>query len=312
MDHFYDPLIEAAYFAGQRSVTYNNATAFMQTELDTRYLNVTAGGRYDHHSRLGGSFVPRLALTKIWDIFHVKGLFSQAFRTPNFEVINAAPLGMPQLTAEKTTVGELEFGVTPSKQWFLAANVFLSKIDRPIVYDVVTTADGTLVQGYFNTSSVTNAGGEVEARARYTWGYATLSYSVYRILKSDIRIYEVPGHEHTSLAIPTHKVALNSSINIAKGLSLNPSAALYSERYGYVRDTSAAVGTWANRIARFKPELLLNGFLRYEIYGFSFGLGAYDILNVRHRYIQPYDGGGAPLPGRGREFLARVGYDWKF
>lgn len=312
MDHFYDPAIEATYFGGYRSVSYTNEAVFTQAELDTEIVNLTAGARYDHQSEVGGAAVPRVALTKVFDIFHVKALFSQAFRTPNFEVINAPPEGMPSLKPEKTTAGEVEFGVTPNRHWFVGANGFISKIYHPIIYDVVTNSAGDSTQGYYNVGNMSVAGTEAEARVRDDWGYAWLSYSLYRILDTSIRIYQVPGHANMSLGMPAHKLALNTSFNLVEGLTLNPSGTLVSKRYALVRDTSVPLGTYANVVRKLKPELLLNAYLRYEIEGFSVGAGVYDILKAEHRFVQPYDGGGAPLPGRGREVLMNVGYDYKF
>ena len=52
-------------------------------------------------------------------------------------------------------------------------------------------------------------------------------------------------------------------------------------------------------------------FLLYEdifLKGLSAGVGVYDLLDVRYSFIQPYNGGSAPLPGPSREVLLKFSY----
>ena len=54
--------------------------------------------------------------------------------------------------------------------------------------------------------------------------------------------------------------------------------------------------------------------MRYEtpIKGLTVGLGVYDALNQKFKFIQPYDGGHAPLPGPSREIIFRLNYHLNF
>ena len=54
--------------------------------------------------------------------------------------------------------------------------------------------------------------------------------------------------------------------------------------------------------------------MRYEtpIKGLSVGLGVYDALNQKFKFIQPYNGGHAPLPGPSREIIFRLHYNLQF
>ena len=75
------------------------------------------------------------------------------------------------------------------------------------------------------------------------------------------------------------------------------------------------IDTVGNSIQKkLDPTLLLNFFMRYEtpIKGLSVGLGVYDVLNQKLKFIQPYDGGHAPLPGPSREIIFRLSYNLKF
>ena len=40
--------------------------------------------------------------------------------------------------------------------------------------------------------------------------------------------------------------------------------------------------------------------------------GVFNLLDVEAPFVQPYDGGHAPLPGPSREFVARISYTYRF
>ena len=108
------------------------------------------------------------------------------------------------------------------------------------------------------------------------------------------------------MAFANHRVNLNSYFNIAKKLTISPTLSVYGPRYGYTSVDS----TGTSVVEQLAPTALLNIYLRYEtpLKGLSVGFGAYDILNQQFKFIQPYDGYHAPLPGPGREFVFRLQY----
>ena len=57
--------------------------------------------------------------------------------------------------------------------------------------------------------------------------------------------------------------------------------------------------------------MLLNASVRVDdvpLKGLNFSLGVYNLLGVDYRFVQPYTGGHAPLPGFGREVMLKIGY----
>ncbi|HEY6876375.1 MAG TPA: TonB-dependent receptor, partial [Polyangiales bacterium] len=107
----YDPRIhtfqgESLYRSDHLTATFVNLIAFSELSSENRYLNITAGARYEHHSQFGSAFAPRLALSKVLGDFHVKALAAQAFRSPGFENIN---LGR-DIKPERLLVLEMEVG----------------------------------------------------------------------------------------------------------------------------------------------------------------------------------------------------------
>lgn len=51
-------------------------------------LPVFIGARFDNHSQFGSAFSPRVGVTKLFENWHFKLLYSRAFRAPAIENIN--------------------------------------------------------------------------------------------------------------------------------------------------------------------------------------------------------------------------------
>jgi outer membrane receptor protein involved in Fe transport len=291
-------------FGDRADVAYDTIATYAQVLVNHPLANLTVGARYEHHSAVGGSLVPRIALTKVMGRFHAKLLASQAFRAPGVENINLSN----GLESERTTVFEAEAGCELGDHMFVALNAFDTTIKKPIIYEYDRDTMAELYQNFARTGT---RGVEVDYRVRYPRATAEVNYSYYTAAdKNDADAYRVPGHDDVLLAFPAHKLAMSGSVNLAHGLSFNPSAVIYGSRYGY---------TWADAdgnpmIGRQAPTALVNLHLRYRdllIPGLELGAGVYDAFDQRFQYLQPYSGGHPPLPGPGREVVVRLAYEHK-
>jgi outer membrane cobalamin receptor len=290
-------------FGERTEVAYHTVATYAQVLANHRLANLTLGARYEHHSAVGSSLVPRIALTKVVGRFHAKLLASQAFRAPGVENINLSP---GDLQPEKTTVIEAEAGYEIGDHMFVAVNAFDVTIRKPIVYDY---DQATMAEVYQNFGRTGTRGVEIDYRVKFPRGSADLSYSYYTAAgKNAVDLYRVPDRDDVLLAFPAHKLAMSGSIKLHRGLSLNPSAVIYGERHGY---TAGADGNPV--IGRHGPTALVNVFLRYRdlLPGLDLGAGIHDLADQRFEYLQPYSGGHAPLPGPGRELVVRVAYEHK-
>ena len=225
-DESYYGIAPGAFFNGRPSVTYDILSVYSQYEQETRWANFTVGGRYEHHSVAGGAFVPRFAVTRAWERWHVKALYSEAFRTPDIRVIAQALNGA--VKPEHTTTYELEVGHRFSEHLAWNANVFYTRLRDPLVYTVVGPNDG-----YLNYDHVATYGLETELRASWKEWDGSFSYSTYLVDKSSIDQYATPDH-NALLGAPNHKVAASSLWRFAPGWSWNLNTTLYTERYAYL------------------------------------------------------------------------------
>lgn len=285
----------AMYFknGGKRTVRYRSSAFFMEAVGKHDFGLISAGGRYDKNEKVDAAFSPRLAWTKVFERLHVKAIFSRAFRAPGIDNIDANP----DLKPEKTTVLEVETGYKFGEDFFLSVNAFDIRIKEPIVFYVQNSS-----QAYGNYGRTGTKGFELTARLKKDWGYADFTYSHYAALRNSVAFYNSGAGSRSLLAFAPDKFTLNSSVDLLQDLSINPSAVYYSGRRGYYA---------AGRIKRFNDVLLAN--LNFSLKNLSggrmeLGLGVFDLFNSGYGYIQPYDGGHAPLPGPSREIRARLSY----
>jgi outer membrane receptor protein involved in Fe transport len=274
-------------------------------------VNVILGARYDKQNVYGDAFVPRLGLTKKFNRFHFKLLYSNSFRSPAIENIEYSPGHI--IHPERTQVEELELGYQITRKSILTVNFFDITTDQPIVYYSVAQADA-----YTNEGKTGTRGLEAEYRIKAHWGYVSLNYSFYTTLgKERVPSYRVASDSSMLLGFANHKVNLNVLIHLTKYFSFNTTASFYGARWGY---TSLGADTLPI-LKKFDPCALVNVFLRYHtpVKGLTVGLGVYNVLDQKVPFIQPYaepistsNLPHAPLPGPSREFILRVTWELPF
>ena len=118
-------------------------------------------------------------------------------------------------------------------------------------------------------------------------------------------------HAGTLLGLPNHRVSLAGHANLPFGFTLAPTLHLFGPRTR--ADGTDTAG--ATLYAREPTQLLANLFLQREdafVRGLTLGAGVYNAFGADFRFVQPYDGGHAPLPGHDRELLARASYTLPF
>ena len=298
---------DSGYFSnGEKTVNYQNYAGFAQGLIKTKPINFILGARFDYHSAFGEAFVPRVGLTKKYDKFHYKILYSQSFKSPSIDNINSADSS--GIKPEYTNVFEIEAGYRITRKSFVSFNFYDINTNQPIVY--YTSMDSSNTDYYSNFGRTGTRGFEFEYRYKEKWGFLNLNYAYYNAEnKSSVDLY-LTKDPKSLLGFANHRLNLHVSWNVNKNLSLNSSASYYGKRW-FVSGVDSSGMSIKETI---DPILLLNFFVRYEtpIKGLNIGAGVYDILNEKINFIQPYDGGHAPLPGPSREFVFRLQYNLNF
>ncbi len=280
------------HFDGSDHVRYNDWAAYTQYDLDTKWVNVTLGGRYEHHDYSGGSFVPRVGLVKAWDKFHVKALFNEAFRTPNVEVIQERMDPGKKVLNESTTGYELEAGYQASGNLSWVSNLYLMRIKNLIGWS------GT---GYDNGAPMSTVGFESQVRYVTAAVTATAGYAYSRAREQGVDYYSAaPTLSHANLGMPSHQFMLSATWHLRKTLDWNFSGTYLGRRGAYFYPYVDAPGI-------LKPEALLNTYLEYRWGNYSLGVGVRNLFNETEWIAQSYNGGSGALPLAGRSCFVQAG-----
>jgi outer membrane cobalamin receptor len=285
-------------FSDDNTLSFFNIGVFGQALIKTDVVNITLGSRVDIHSQFGEAFSPRLGITRAFDKFHFKGMYSRAFRAPALENLNFTP----ELKPETTGVAEVEAGYRISDRMQITANIFHIQITDPIVYFV---DDENPLGAYENYSKAGSVGFEIDYRIKASKGYLNLNYA-YATAKNlnEVALYQVPNNDSRVLGFPGGRFNLLAHWKLGKGFSLNPSANFIGRRYGIT-------GVDANEeyvYSELDGEVFINLFLRYQKNNINMGIGVFDLTDQRQQFVQPYAGGHPILPGIGREINLRIGY----
>lgn len=289
--------LNGAFENGENSILYWNAAAFAEYSLQSSFVNLTAGARYEFHSAAGSSFVPRIALTKSFDRLWVKGLLSGAFKPPGVENITLNTEILP----ESATVYEAEVGYDILDTTSIAVSLYRIEITNPIVFSVdPTTGD----EVYANFDKTGSQGFDVELKMIENWGQVTANYSYTNSAGlSNVSLYD-PGSGPVLRAAPEHKASAAARFNLSPTVSLGPTLVVLSERRGWLGG--------ANNVVEVEPPAALGSVALYAkdllIDGLDATVAVHNVLDTHYRYIQPYDGGHAPISAPGREFLFRLSY----
>ena len=304
------------YFDGNDNIDMNSFATYTQLDFYNDIVNITAGLRYDKHNLAGSAIVPRIALTKKIDKFHVKLLYSEAYRLPDIVNITSAVKidenndvqtdenGVPikgELTPEKIHSSELEAGYQLTSFLSLSMNIFRSQINNPVMYRFIDGYDT-----YSNFGKISTEGLETSILFKNKFGHLKCNFSFYKVNKNTISFFEVDDKDDILLGFPTQKISLYGSIKLFENLYISPTIHYYSKRYTAYREEGKTLLS-----KELDPIFIANLFIRYEINNnFEIGAGVYDILDSKFSYIPETESYHTPLPTRNREFLIKIKYEF--
>jgi outer membrane cobalamin receptor len=285
---------------------FSNHTVYVESDYSSAWGNLILGARFDKHSIFGSNLAPRVAWTKVYDKFHYKLLYSHSFRAP-------AALNITyneRIRPEKAEVWEAEFGYRLSRDWVATVNLFDNKIEDTITYGVDPLSSEDT---YFNATTTGTRGIEAELRWQRNSHYLILTHAYYESAHGTAENQRVinfqSGAENRKavLGLPQHKTTLNGHARLNSQWSINPSLIWHGSAYAYVSldDEDQPV------LHKFSDQILFNLFVRYRparVKNLELGLGVYDVFAQNAIFIQPFNGGSAPLPGPSREWLLKLSY----
>lgn len=291
---------------GKNKVEYNNKSVYGQAFVKSDLVNTTLGARYEKHSQYGESFVPRLALTRVFDRYHMKAMATSAFRAPVVMAIDSNP----SLKPEKGVVYEFESGYQFGDEHFLNVNLYTGRITKAIAY-----TGGGGIDLYENKSFTGTSGYEIQYRLVQEKLTANVAYSYYKA-NNDIANYRVSDTEKDSLlGFANHKVTAKIDYKISSSMILDATVAYLGSLYGYDVSSPPDNVNYTGTLVKLKPSTLTNLHLQYKnifTKNLNFGLGIYNAFNVNYRYAQGYDGGYPLLKAHPKQVGVDLAYSAAF
>ncbi|CAN5451102.1 hypothetical protein BH11BAC2_BH11BAC2_00780 [soil metagenome] len=283
-------------------LNYNNSSVFVQGLISSAIANIIAGFRYNDNSIFGSTIVPRVGITKEFRSFHVKALYSRSFRSPGTQNIDLSKDIIP----EKTDVLEVETGYSINEYVNVVVNAYTLTTRDPIIYYFNPT---TNYDAYTNSERIGTNGIELTFRYKKSRGGIDIGSSWYQSndqSKNNPYINLMDEKEH--LGISPLKINLKVHFQFLTNLTAYTSAVYLSKKSAI---TALDVETNNAIYSRLPETVNINFTLDYKflkVKGFSAQLSAYNLLDQKNWFVQPYNSNHAPLPGLGREFQLKLIY----
>ena len=284
--------------------TFENGAVFGQMLLKTELFNLTAGARSEFHSVYGGSFVPRVALTKVFSRAHVKFLVSGALKAPSIYNIIVSP----DIRPERARVIEAEGGLQLTDFLYVTGNLFDITINDPIIYKYITIDENSGTDTFSNFTKTGSRGVELEALLKLEQVQVNVAYSFYTTeQKNEVDIYQVPGHPEVNIGLPQHKISGSASYFPVDKVALTTTFAVRSSRQAEV----SVDGDGAPTFQALAPTALVNAIVSMRdigVSGLDGSLGVYNLLGDRFVVPQAYYSDHAPLPAEPFEVMLKARY----
>ncbi len=291
-------------------VNYLNYAPYVQALIKSRFANITVGARYDVNSAFGSEFNPRLGITKKVGDFNFKLLYASSYRAPAIENIQTS-FGN-KIKPEQTQTFEFETGLQLTKDMYLTLSLYDISTQNLILYYVSadTTLSGNL-DGYKNVGKSGSQGIDFDYKYKSSFGFLNFNYSYYSVGNKSIDSANIVSlNRSSSLGIANHKFNILASINLGKYVYISPSVNFLGARYGYTSLDTLGAGV----LTKYDPNTQVNIYIGTQniVKGLHFGIGVYNLLDEKILYLQAYNSLHGNYPGIGREFTAKLTYNFNF
>lgn len=330
----------AGYFVLRKNINDPGDTELLISNwagyADARYsitsgvvrINIIAGFRYDYNDLYGDKINPRAGITYSYDRYHIKALYSSAFRAPLVGNNAFSRYGLnpdtslntrKQVIPENTNVYELEAGIQASSDLHLTINGYYQQVSDIIEFRY----DGNNEDLYSdNGGKIGTWGieGELRYRTKKHNNVFNISYinpvffddqdnlHAYTSAPKGGDTYITPDTDEEGnpsrlklLGVPDLKLYTNHQYFISKSLFINGNALFLSKRYAYQGEGTTKT---------INPQIILGLGAGYKTgFGLELALTFHDLFNERQDIATSwYDGNYDVLPYKGREISLNLCY----
>ena len=296
------------FYNGKESVLLQNTAVFAEANIKTSLFNFVIGGRADIHSAVEAAFVPRFGITKAFDNWHFKALYSKAFKAPTFQNINWSETN---ISPEKVNVAELEMGYRINKALTVTANIFDIKIIEPILYLYFEDDDGNAIETYSNGTLSGSRGAELDLHFKQEKLSCSLQYSYYQAHYNETEAYQDENNDLNKLGLSRHKLTANIHFIPSKRWTIGSTFLFLSPKSGYVETLyDEELDEYLYPVYTTPPSLFVNTFITIKNIGqkLDLSIGVYNLLNSNSDIFPALNNEIPRIPEQTRELSIKALY----
>lgn len=284
--------------------TNQNYSAFIQTTSKLRYWSFSPGARFSYSTRYFSSFVPRFAVTRIWNWGYSKAIASRSYRAPSIMNMMANEFIKP----EYATVFEIETGISFKAFSVLSFNLYRMVIKDPITYYYDETKSEDI---YINEGKAGTEGVEITFNHHFPSSKLMLSSSISRPVRSNNHhLYKVEGQKNYLLGFSPYQFSINYSQDVNRKTKAWTSLSFTGKRYGITEIDDANNPVFS----AYRETYILNLGVKRQLdksARWSLAASVNNLLDQTIYYIQPYRSYHGALPGKGREYGLILNYNFQ-
>lgn len=295
---------------GQSSLGFTGLAGFAEVNFTSQYANVTLGARYEKYANITPIIVPRLAITKAFEKYHFKALYTEAFKNPTVFNIEFAKNGVGNINPEKFRLIEFEMGWKPRPNFQITANIYDVRISEYITRQDILNNVGQAVGSFVNLGNSGTQGVEAELKWQPKWGTLTAGYSFYRVTDMNEN-FKLPRISTVLPGVPAQKFTLQGFVKVTSKWTFSPNIIYFNNKFK-LSDINQSM----TEPQEYAGELHINLYTQYNDFIFknlSIGLGCFNLLDGNYR-ILPWKrdvSANITMPWQGREFYVRLLYNLK-
>lgn len=292
-------IFEETFRSGKDVMRIQSFSAFTEIALRTSFAKVLAGVRFDAFDKFSNSFLPRVAVTKVINDLHFKGMLSGSFRIPGGIIPNRTLNLNDRIKPETVWSYELEAGYKIGNHSLISFNGFYHDLRQVIVYQTAGS-----IGFYGNGGRFGSAG--LESTYRYVTNDLNLNinYAFYAPVGNNDNMYRMPEKNGYYIGFAKHRLNMNASLRIVDDLFFNFIGRIYGERYGIVG---------SGLIDKMESLMMTDFNLRAKnvfFDGLNASIGIDNVFDYKFIYYSDSDAGHAGLPGFGRTLVLKMDYNF--
>jgi len=260
---------------GENRINFEDAAVYAEIFYRSKLGAFMLGGRLESHTFSKAQFAPRLAYSKIFKVFYMKAMFSEAFKIPTLQNFNNSDPELG-LADERVKMYEATFGAAWKNKINGELSVYHTQIYNPIAYVYEESNES-----YQNRLKAGTEGLDAWIQLQGEKTKFKLSATYYRaILSSNFAELEVQANSNAYWGMPNYRVAMYITKSFEKQWSVQLAAMMQDVFYvDYRPDEFARNGPVINVSVHKSSDKIKN--LRFNI-------GVTNLMNSQVWIGSPY------------------------